>query len=77
MYSQLGTLAAMSLVHGGAAFRLFGPTVFNYLCGLNAADVIAGISEVPDPLVRESLQQANLKAGILIDCVVDLSLIVH
>lgn len=53
VYSRLGTLAAMSLVHGGTAFRLFSPTVFNFLSGLNAADLIAGISEVPDPSIRE------------------------
>ena len=50
----------MSLVHGGGAFRLFGPTVFNFLCGSNPADLIAGVSEVPDPSVREFLKQVSL-----------------
>ena len=59
IYLRLGTLAAMSLVHGGAAFRIFGPTVFRFLSGKNAADLIAGISEVPDPTIRESLKQVG------------------
>ena len=43
--------------HRGGAFRLFGPTVFNFLCGLNPADVIAGVSEVPDPSIRKILKR--------------------
>ena len=64
MYSRLGMLAAMSLIHGGGAFRLFGPTVFNFLCGMNPADLIAGISEVPDPSLREILKQVSLKGHL-------------
>lgn len=51
----------MSLVHGGGAFRLFGPTVFNFLCGSNPADLITGVSEVPDPSIREFLKQVSLE----------------
>ena len=47
----------MSLVHGGGAFRLFSPTVFRFLCGMNAADLIAGVDEVPDSSIREVLKQ--------------------
>ena len=53
-------LAAMSLIYEGGAFRLFGPTVFNFLSGLNPADLIAGISEVPDSSIREILKQVSL-----------------
>ena len=59
-YLKLGKLAAMSLVHGGAAFKLFSPTVYNFLSGSNAADLIAGISEVPDLCVREVLKQVSI-----------------
>ena len=59
MYLQLGTLAAMSLVHGGAALRIFSPTVFRFMSGKNAADLIASISEVPSAGVREILQQVR------------------
>ena len=38
---RLGTLAAMSLVHGGASFRVFG---LRFLSGKNP-DLIAGIDE--------------------------------
>lgn len=61
MYFQLGTLAAMSLVHRGAAFRIFCPTVFSFLSGKSAADLIASITEVPDPAIRELLKQVWLK----------------
>ena len=59
VYSKLGTLAAMSLVNGSASFRLFSPCVYN-LCGMDAADLIAGIDEVPDCGVRETLKQARI-----------------
>lgn len=54
---RLGTLAAMSLVHGGGAFRIFGSTVFHYLSGKKAAELIANIDEVPDAGTREILRQ--------------------
>ena len=57
VYLRLGTLAAMSLVHGGAAFRIFSPTVFRFLSGTDAADLIASIDEVPDPAIRIILNQ--------------------
>ena len=49
----------MSLVHGGAFFGIFGPTVFRCMTGKNPADLIAGINEVPDPHTREILQQVE------------------
>ena len=58
----LGTLAAMSLVHGGAAFRAFSPTVFLFLSGKDAPNLIASIDEVPDPAVRNILKQVDLNA---------------
>ena len=59
VYLRLGTLAAMSLVHGGAAFRVFSPTVFRFLSGKNPADLIPSISDVPDPAVRDILKQVG------------------
>ena len=50
----------MALVHGGASFRLFGATVYNFLSGVQAADLIAGISEVPDVSIRTLLNKASL-----------------
>ena len=49
----------MSLVHRGASFRLFSPCVYNFLCGMDAADLIAGIEEVPECSVREVLKQVK------------------
>ena len=57
MYFRLGLLAAMSLVHGGASFRVFCPTVFRFLSGKSAADLIASISEVDDADAREILKK--------------------
>lgn len=59
-YSKLGQLAAMALVHGGASFRLFGASVYNFLSGVPAANLIAGISEVPDMSVRVLLNKASM-----------------
>ena len=59
MYFRLGVLAAMSLVHGGASFRVFCPTVYRFLSGKSAADLIASISEVEDADVREVLKKVQ------------------
>ena len=60
MYSRLGTIAAMSLVHGGATFRLFSPCVYNFMCGMDAADLIAGIDEVPQEDIVQILKQVSM-----------------
>jgi hypothetical protein len=60
VYFRLGLLAAMSLVHGGASFRVVCPTVFRFLSGKSAADLIASISEVDDPDVREILKKVYI-----------------
>lgn len=50
----------MALVHGGGSFRLFCPSVYKFLSGMKAHDLIAGISEVPDACVRAFLNKASL-----------------
>ena len=54
-----GTLAAMSLVNEGASFKLFSPCVYSFLRGMDAADLIAGIDEVPDCDLQEILKQVS------------------
>ena len=54
----------MSLVNGGASFRLFNPCVYNLLCWMDAADLIAGINEVPDCGVLEAGE--NLMCSVTI-----------
>ena len=49
----------MSLVNGGASFRLFSPCVYNF-CGMDAADLIAVIDEVADSDVQETLNQVRI-----------------
>ncbi len=56
-YFKLGVLAAIALVHGGGAFNLFCPTVYNFLCGVKASELITSIDEVPDSEVREVLKK--------------------
>ena len=47
VYGRVGTLAAMSLINGGASFSLFSHTVFYFLCGCDAAKLHPKIEEVP------------------------------
>ena len=60
VYFRLGILASMSLVHGGACFRVLSPTVFRVLSGKNPADLIASIDEVPELNVRDILHQVGI-----------------
>ena len=57
MYHKLGTLFAMALVHGGGALQLLSPSVFNYMCGMNASDIIVELKEISDPFVRNILEK--------------------
>ena len=59
VFLKLGTLAAMSLVNEGASFKLFSPCVYSFLRGMDAADLIAGIDEVPDCDLQEILKQVS------------------
>lgn len=67
VYSRLGTLAAMALVHGGGAFQLFCNGVYEYVCGVEAFKLTTSIEEVPDKAVRDIL----LKVSYFIFYVVD------
>ena len=49
----------MSLVHGGGAFSIFCPTVYNFLCGMKPSDLIASVDEIPDSSIREILKQVQ------------------
>ena len=57
VYFRLGMLAAMSLVHGGASFKLFSPSIYNFMCGWEASYLIVGIDEVPNSQIREFLKK--------------------
>ncbi len=47
----------MSLVHGGASFRILRENVYQFMSGKDAADMIVGIDEVPDIETRQFLLQ--------------------
>ena len=57
VYAKLGTLTAMALVHGGSGLNMFSTTIFRFVCGTSAANLIASIAEVPESHVRDTLQQ--------------------
>ena len=49
----------MALVYGGGAYQLFCPTIFKYLHGIEAYQLIATIREVPDQSVRDTLLEVS------------------
>lgn len=59
MYSRLGQLAAMCLVHGAGQFSVFGNAVFNFLCGRNGAELVVSIDEVADESIRDFLYKVG------------------
>ena len=60
MYGRVGTLAAMSLIHGGASFSLFSHTVFYFLCGHDAAKLHPKIEEVADIACKDFLYKVGI-----------------
>ena len=50
----------MALVHGGAGFQLFSPTVFKYLSGSDPSSLVATIEEIGDQEVREILLKVSV-----------------
>ena len=60
MYPKIGSLFAMAFVHRGGALRLFSPSVFSYMCGMSASDIIVDTNEVSDPLVKAVLEKVLL-----------------
>ena len=59
MYGRAGVLAAMSLVHGGASFALFSPTVFNF-CGQDPAKLQPNVEEVADAASKNFLCKVSI-----------------
>ena len=59
LYSQLGKIAAMSLVHGGGSFSLFSNTIYNFLCSRDAAELLPSIEEVADTTIKDFLYKVR------------------
>jgi sulfur relay (sulfurtransferase) DsrF/TusC family protein len=55
VYEGLGILLAMAFVHGGGSVRLFGNSVYNFLCGMDPSMINADVNEVSDGHVRDFL----------------------
>lgn len=66
VYSDLGTLVAMGFVQGGGPMRLFGPSVYSYMCGMSPSDIIVGVDEVPDTSVQDVLKKVRCVCVFLI-----------
>ena len=45
------------LVQGGSGHHIFSPSVYNYVRGMDVADIFAGIDEVPKPELKRLLKR--------------------
>ena len=50
----------MSFVHGGGSFCLFSNTVYNFLCGRDAAELLPSIEEVADMTIKDFLYKVTI-----------------
>ena len=57
VYKHIGCLLSMALVQGGGGANIFCKSVYTYLSGMSAADILVKISEVGDFEVEELLQK--------------------
>ena len=60
MYSKIGKLIAMNLVHGGGALNVFCPAVYSFMCGMSPSDIIVSSDELPDEMIRDYLEKVCL-----------------
>lgn len=64
LYSHLGQLAAMALVHGGGAMNILCPSVFNFLTGMLPSDLIVSVNEIPDTNTKEVLRKVSITCHV-------------
>ena len=50
----------MCLIQGGAAIRIFCPSVVSLLCGMNPSDIVPQIEEIPDKEVQDIMNKVKL-----------------
>ena len=60
IYFRLGQLASMCLVHGGAAIRVFSPSVYSFLCGKRPSDIDVKVCEVFEFGVKDLVNKVCL-----------------
>ena len=64
---ETGTLACSHVISTWrCSCRLFSPCVFNFMTGVDAADLIAGTDEVPQSDIREILKQVNIEHACIL-----------
>ena len=66
VYGRVGMLAAISLVHGGASFSLFSHTIFNFLCGQDAAKLHPKVEEVADAACKDLLYKVSIAIHVYV-----------
>ena len=64
VYFILGQLASMSFVQGGCGFQVLCPSVYRYLCGMSAAEIIVSVEEVSNPETLQLIEKVLFKKGI-------------
>ena len=58
----------MAVVHGGTGLHVFNNTVFTYMSGTPESEIIANVSEVPDPVVKSVLEEVWYSHDVYPDC---------
>lgn len=61
VFTKLGQLMAMALVHGGSAVEILSRSVFNFLSGMKPFDIIVDIDEIPEADVRDVLSKVSVQ----------------
>jgi hypothetical protein len=46
---------AMALVHGGGAVGVLSQSVFNFITGMKALDIVVDVGEIPEAVDRDVL----------------------
>ena len=59
MFVRLGQLMAMALVHGGGAVGVLSRSVFNFISGMEAVDIVVDVDEVPEAVDRDVLTKVG------------------
>lgn len=57
VFFPLGQLSSMSFLRGGSSIRLFSPSVYNFLCGMNPCDIIVSKEQVPNKPIIDVLEK--------------------
>ncbi len=60
MYFRLGQMVGIAFLQGGAGCHVLSESVYDYLAGMNVADLKLKVEEVAEPEVKTFLSQVIL-----------------